>query len=219
MGRRTSGRIDHRLPEHGDGRWRDLQRRPARIRRPPADDQGSGEGSARHRLCGAWRSQRRREAVALAASASGPYVELDAGQSATERSYPLARPVYAYYTIDNDKTEIATPRASPLVSAFLNYVLSKQGQQAVEQAGAYLPLSPAVASEQRRKIDFDRYPPSASCSRTTTDEEPNRRPHPCRHPAYGGQLGLGERRRRGSADPGAPDCRRRPDHGSPAPAV
>jgi phosphate transport system substrate-binding protein len=75
------------------------------------------------------------------------------------RTYPLARPVYVYYTIDNDKTEIANPRVDPKVREFLRYVLSKQGQQAVAHEGTYLPLAAGVAAEQLKKLDFDGVPP------------------------------------------------------------
>ena len=60
---------------------------------------------------------------------------------------------------DNEKTEIANPRVDPKVREYLRYVLSRQGQQAVAHEGIYLPLPPAVASEQRMKLDFDGVPP------------------------------------------------------------
>ena len=82
--------------------------------------------------------------------------------STADRSYPLARPVYIYYTIDNDKTEIATPRVKPLVAEFLRYVLSQQGQQAVKRDGSYLPIPGAVSSLR-------------SCARSTSQEIPPER--------------------------------------------
>jgi phosphate transport system substrate-binding protein len=96
--------------------------------------------------------------VALAQADAGPFVALTRA-SVADRSYPLARPVYIYYTIDNEKTEIANPRVDPKVREFLRYVLSRQGQQAVAQEGIYLPLPAAVASEQRTKLDFAGVPP------------------------------------------------------------
>ncbi|MDP9124255.1 MAG: substrate-binding domain-containing protein [Pseudomonadota bacterium] len=89
--------------------------------------------------------------LALAAGSSGRYVELTR-QTVTDRSYPLARPVYAYYTIDNEKTEIAEPRLNPLVGEFLRYVLSQQGQQAVSRSGDYLPLPAPVVAAQLKKM-------------------------------------------------------------------
>ena len=71
----------------------------------------------------------------------------------------LSRPVYIYYTIDNEKTEIANPRVDPKVREFLRYILSKEGQQAVAHEGAYLPLTRSVVEEQLKKLDFDGVPP------------------------------------------------------------
>jgi phosphate transport system substrate-binding protein len=96
--------------------------------------------------------------LAIAAGASAQYVSLTRG-SVTDRTYPLSRPVYMYYTIDNEKTEIATPRVKPLVREFLRYVLSHAGQQAVRDSGVYLPLPAGVASEQVKKIDAQGIPP------------------------------------------------------------
>src|SRR5439155_1485923 len=49
------------------------------------------------------------KAIALAESPAGPFVA-PTRESVAARSYPLARPVYMVYTIDNEKTEIANPR-------------------------------------------------------------------------------------------------------------
>jgi phosphate transport system substrate-binding protein len=96
--------------------------------------------------------------VALAESSSGPFVELTQ-KSVADRTYPLSRPVYIYYTIDNEKTEIANPSVDPKVREFLRYILSKQGQQVVAREGAYLPLTPAVVKEQLKKVDSEEFPP------------------------------------------------------------
>jgi phosphate transport system substrate-binding protein len=98
------------------------------------------------------------KAVALAETEAGPFVEVTRA-SVAERSYPLARPVYIYYTIDNEKTEIADPRVDPKVYEFLRYVLSRQGQQSVDDEGNYLSLPAAVAREQMTKLEFDGIPP------------------------------------------------------------
>ena len=98
------------------------------------------------------------KAIALAESPAGPFVA-PTRESVAARSYPLARPVYMVYTIDNEKTEIANPRVDPKVREFLRYVLSKQGQQAVAHEGVYLPLTAAVAAGEARKLDFDGIPP------------------------------------------------------------
>jgi phosphate transport system substrate-binding protein len=98
------------------------------------------------------------KAVSLADSPAGPYVPLTQA-SLVDRSYPLSRPVYIDYTIDNEKSEIATPRVDPKVKEFLRYILSRQGQQDVQREGAYLPLPPAVVREQLRKLDSEEPPP------------------------------------------------------------
>src|SRR5258706_12742513 len=77
--------------------------------------------------------------VSIAETTAGPYIALTK-RSVMDRSYPLSRPVYIVYTIDNEKSEIANPRVDPKVREFLRYILSKQGQQDVVRAGDYLPL-------------------------------------------------------------------------------
>ena len=79
--------------------------------------------------------------------------------SVADRSYPLARPVYIDYTIDDVKSEIADPRVDPKLRKFLRYVLSRQGQQDVAQEGSFLPLPAAVLNLQREKLDSKTFPP------------------------------------------------------------
>jgi phosphate transport system substrate-binding protein len=95
--------------------------------------------------------------VALADAAGGPFVELSR-KSVTDRSYPLSRPVYIVYTIDNEKSEIADPRVDPKVREFLRYILSKQGQRDVVRDGAYLPLPLAIVNEQLKKLTSKELP-------------------------------------------------------------
>jgi len=96
--------------------------------------------------------------VSIAETSAGPFVKLTRG-SVTDRSYPLSRPVTIVYTIDNKKSEIADPRVDPKVREFLRYILSKQGQQDVVRDGAYLPLPPAIVSEQLKKLASRGAPP------------------------------------------------------------
>jgi phosphate transport system substrate-binding protein len=96
--------------------------------------------------------------LAVAETSASPFVELTR-KSISDRSYPLSRPVYIYYTIDNERTEIADPRVNPKVREFLSYILSRQGQQAVAQDGDYLPLPSDVVKEQLRKLDSKEVPP------------------------------------------------------------
>jgi phosphate transport system substrate-binding protein len=115
------------------------------------DPQGIAYGALGYRTPGV-------KALALASTSAGPFVEITPGTIAA-RTYPLARPVYVYYTIDNAKTELADPRVDPRVREFLRYILSRQGQQEVVREGSYLPLTPAVAIEQMRKLDSNEIPP------------------------------------------------------------
>ena len=98
------------------------------------------------------------KALALAESNAGPFVQLMPGTVA-ERSYPLARPVYIDYTIDNEKSEIANPRVDPKVKEFLRYILSRQGQEDVVRDGSYLQLPVAVVNAQLQKLDSEEFPP------------------------------------------------------------
>jgi phosphate transport system substrate-binding protein len=97
------------------------------------------------------------KALPLAETGAGPFVKLTRA-SVADRSYPLSRPVYAVFTIDNEKSEIADPRVDPRVREFLRYVLSKQGQQDVARDGAYLPLPAAAVAEQLKKLDSKEVP-------------------------------------------------------------
>jgi phosphate transport system substrate-binding protein len=95
--------------------------------------------------------------LAVAETSASPFVALTR-KSVSDRTYPLSRPVYVYYTIDSEKTEIADPRVDPKVREFLRYILSRQGQQLVVQEGDYLPLAPAVVKEQLKKLDSQETP-------------------------------------------------------------
>ena len=96
--------------------------------------------------------------LAVAEHEGGPYVELTKA-SVANRSYPLARPVYIVFNIDNEKSDISPTRGDPRVREFLRYVLSEEGQRAVTQDVVYLPLPATVVRAQLEKIDFDGIPP------------------------------------------------------------
>ena len=98
------------------------------------------------------------KALALAQGAAGPFVPFTRAAVAN-RSYALARPVYIDYTIDNLRSEIASPRVEPKLREFLRYVLSKQGQREVAREGHYLPLPAAVVAEQLGKLSAEGVPP------------------------------------------------------------
>ena len=96
--------------------------------------------------------------LALAETRGGLYVPLTRA-TVTDRTYPLARPVFIDYDIDNERTEYTHPRGDPKVTEFLRYILSKQGQAEVEREGTYFPLPAAVAAAQLAKINATGVPP------------------------------------------------------------
>jgi phosphate transport system substrate-binding protein len=84
--------------------------------------------------------------LALAARDGGPYIE-PSRENFQNRTYPLTRSIYIYL---NRKPGQAL---DPKVKEFLRYVLSREGQEAVERAGKYLPLTADVAREQLKKLE------------------------------------------------------------------
>jgi len=85
-------------------------------------------------------------ALALAEAEGRPYVPLTL-ETVQDRTYPLIRDVY-YYA----KRESGKPLA-PKVKEFLRYVLSREGQQAIQADGKYLPLTPEAAQAQLDKLE------------------------------------------------------------------
>jgi phosphate transport system substrate-binding protein len=84
--------------------------------------------------------------VAVAATDRGPFVEPTL-KTVQDRTYPLSREVYYYAPRLPGKT------IDPLVKEFLRYVVSREGQEAVQRDGKYLPMTPALAREQLKKLD------------------------------------------------------------------
>ena len=68
-------------------------------------------------------------------------------ENVASRRYPLFRAVYL--VIDGR----ADSPTYPIVSEFLHYVLSEQGQEDVRNEGTYIPLTPDIAEKQRRLLD------------------------------------------------------------------
>lgn len=97
------------------------------------------------------------KALPLAETAAGPFIPLTRA-SAADRSYPLHRPVYLYYTMDNRNTELTPTLGDPRVKEFLRYILSRQGQQDVAAEGSYLPLPAAALREQLKKLESTEIP-------------------------------------------------------------
>ncbi len=96
--------------------------------------------------------------IALGETKDGPFVPLTR-ESVADRTYPLHRPVYIYYTRDNANTELSPTLGDPRVKEFLRYILSRQGQADVAAEGSYLPLPAAVVRAQLEKLDSTEIPP------------------------------------------------------------
>ena len=86
------------------------------------------------------------KALDLAARPGGPYVKLTI-DNVQNRTYPLAFEMFFYV---NRKP--GTP-LDPKVKEFLRYVLSREGQEAVQRDGKYLPLTAGVVREQLQKLN------------------------------------------------------------------
>jgi phosphate transport system substrate-binding protein len=84
-------------------------------------------------------------ALAVAANASGPFVEISRS-TVMDRSYPLTRSVYIYL---NRKP--GTP-LDPKIKEFMTYVLSRDGQQSVAGQDVFFPLTASEAENQLKKI-------------------------------------------------------------------
>jgi phosphate transport system substrate-binding protein len=63
-----------------------------------------------------------------------------------DRTYPLISQIYMFANTDKNGS------VKPIVREFLRYVVSREGQEAVERDGKYLPLTADVAQEQWRKV-------------------------------------------------------------------
>jgi phosphate transport system substrate-binding protein len=83
------------------------------------------------------------KSLALAAKEGGAYVALTL-ETVQNRSYPLARDVYAY--IHSEK-----PLDSK-IKEFMRFVLSREGQELVMKDGKYLPLTAEAVRDQLSKL-------------------------------------------------------------------
>jgi phosphate transport system substrate-binding protein len=81
--------------------------------------------------------------------AGGPFL-LPTHETIADHTYALTRSITAY--IDREPGKPADPR----VDAFLRYVLSPEGQQAVIEDGGYTALPPSVAKAEAAKLDLPR---------------------------------------------------------------
>ena len=81
----------------------------------------------------------------LAKSDKGPYYAYTY-DNLRNRTYPLFDEIYVYADHPNGKLD-------PKVREFLRFILSREGQAAVQQDGKYLPLTAEVAREGLKKIE------------------------------------------------------------------
>ncbi len=86
------------------------------------------------------------KALALAATEGGPYVALTI-ENVQNRTYPLAFDMFFYVNRPPGRP------VDPKVKEFLRYVLSREGQEAVQRDGKYLPLTAEVVREQLEKLE------------------------------------------------------------------
>jgi len=86
------------------------------------------------------------KAIAIAPRGSDKYVELNL-QTLRSREYPLADEVYFYVRRDPGKP------LDPKVKEYLRYVLSREGQDAVQKDGKYLPLPARIVAEQLKRLE------------------------------------------------------------------
>jgi phosphate transport system substrate-binding protein len=83
--------------------------------------------------------------IALAWSARGPFVAAN-NASLINETYPLVRIIPAFVDRAPGKP------VAPAVAEFLRYILSRQGQRALVEESAYLPLSRKVIERERGKL-------------------------------------------------------------------
>ena len=98
------------------------------------------------------------KALPLAAGDDGTYVTLSPA-SVADRSYPLHRPVYLVYTMDDRNTDLMPTLGDPRVKEFVRYILSRQGQRDVAEEASYLPLPATVVQAQLEKLNSTAIPP------------------------------------------------------------
>ena len=83
--------------------------------------------------------------LALAMSAKGAFYQATK-QTLIDHRYPLARTIPAVVDLPPDG------KLPPKVREFLRYLLSRDGQEVVNEDGRYLPISPALIGEQLKKL-------------------------------------------------------------------
>jgi phosphate transport system substrate-binding protein len=85
------------------------------------------------------------KAVALAENDGGPYCK-GTFDEVVSHAYPLSRYIYVYINRGPNKP------IDPKIREFLEYILSKDGQDAVVKEGIFLPLSASAVKQERAKL-------------------------------------------------------------------
>lgn len=85
--------------------------------------------------------------IAVAETADQPAIS-PTTESVGARVYPLARPVFAYVDRKDAKS------LSPHVIAFLQYVLSAEGQEDLKKSGSFLPLSDRIMKSEIERLSI-----------------------------------------------------------------
>lgn len=83
--------------------------------------------------------------LAIGMSSAGPYI-MPTTATVQDRSYPLSRSVWIY------TNQAPGQPIDPRATEFLRFIFSREGQELVRQEGEYLPLTPALAATQLRKL-------------------------------------------------------------------
>jgi phosphate transport system substrate-binding protein len=84
--------------------------------------------------------------ISLAPRNGGPYIS-PTRENFQNRTYPLTRSIFIYLNRPPGKP------VDPKSREFLRYILSREGQEAVQREGKYLPLTAEVAREQLKKLE------------------------------------------------------------------
>jgi phosphate transport system substrate-binding protein len=84
--------------------------------------------------------------LAVAAKDGGPYVDLTP-ENVRNRTYPLIRDAYIYLNRAPNRP------LDPKVREFVRYILSREGQRDILEAGKYNPLTVGYLQEQLKKLD------------------------------------------------------------------
>jgi phosphate transport system substrate-binding protein len=84
--------------------------------------------------------------LALAGRDGGAYIE-PTKETFQNRTYPLTRSIFIYLNRPPGKP------LEPKSREFLRYILSREGQEAVQREGKYLPLTAEVVREQLKKLE------------------------------------------------------------------